>query len=133
MEICFCHPVCNKYHNRNCSVFLIWVVVALTGLEIIYQAYIRPVKKTSAEASVIYSSNPSHRLEINGVKESKDILPVFRQFVSETVLLGHNVAFDMKMLKVKEKTTGIKFLNPVIDTLLMSAASKKTYYARLKY
>ncbi len=109
------------------------MVVALTGLEITYQTYIRPIKKTSAEASVIYSSNPSHRLEINGVKESKDILPVFRQFVSETVLLGHNVAFDMKMLKVKEKATGIKFLNPVIDTLLMSAASKKTYYARLKY
>jgi DNA polymerase III subunit epsilon len=27
----------------------------------------------------------------------------------------------MKMLKVKEKSTGIKFLNPVLDTLLMSA------------
>jgi DNA polymerase-3 subunit epsilon len=80
------------------------VVVALTGLGIIYQAYIRPVKKTSAEASVIYSSNPSHRLEINGGKDIKDILPAFRQFVSETVLLGHNVAFDMKMLKVKEKS-----------------------------
>ena len=108
------------------------MVVGLTGLEIIYQAYIRPVKKTSAEASVIFSSNPSHRLEINGVKDIKDTLPVFRQFVFETVLFGHNVAFDMKMLKVKEKATGIKFLNPVIDTLLMSAASKKTYYARLK-
>ena len=35
--------------------------------------------------------------------------------------MGHNIAFDMKMLKVKEKATHIKFTNPVIDTLLLSA------------
>ena len=49
------------------------------------------------------------------------ILPLFRQFVSDTVLLGHNIAFDMKMLKVKESLTGIAFENPVLDTLLLSA------------
>jgi DNA polymerase-3 subunit epsilon len=49
------------------------------------------------------------------------VLPRFRQFAADTVLLGHNIAFDMKMLKVKETSTGIRFNNPTLDTLLLSA------------
>jgi DNA polymerase-3 subunit epsilon len=49
------------------------------------------------------------------------VLPRFRQFAEDTVLLGHNIAFDMKMLKVKETSTGIRFNNPTLDTLLLSA------------
>ena len=56
-----------------------------------------------------------------GKKDINTILPVFKKFTSDTVLVGHNIAFDMKMLKIKEKTTHIKFLNPVLDTLLLSA------------
>lgn len=49
------------------------------------------------------------------------VLPRFRQFVADTVLVGHNIAFDMKLLKLKEKTTRIRFTNLVLDTLLLSA------------
>ena len=51
----------------------------------------------------------------------KTILPRFQKFTAKTVLLGHNIAFDLKMLKVKEKSTGICFSNPALDTLLLSA------------
>jgi DNA polymerase-3 subunit epsilon len=33
----------------------------------------------------------------------------------------HNVAFDMRMLQMKEKATGIRFDNPVLDTMHLSA------------
>ncbi len=49
------------------------------------------------------------------------VLPDFKRYISETVILGHDVAFDMKMLGMKEKATGITFSNPVLDTLLLSA------------
>lgn len=51
----------------------------------------------------------------------EQVLPNFQRFVQDTVLVGHNVAFDMRMLQVKEAVTGIKFINPVLDTMLLSS------------
>lgn len=50
------------------------------------------------------------------------VLPKFQRFVQDTILVGHNVAFDMRMLQVKETITGICFKNPVLDTMLLSSA-----------
>ena len=51
----------------------------------------------------------------------EQVLPTFFQFCKDTVMLGHNVAFDMRMLQLKEDLTGVRFINPILDTMLLSA------------
>lgn len=57
---------------------------------------------------------------VRGKPTLKEVLPAFHAFTEDTVLVGHNVAFDMRFLTLKEKSTGIRFDQPVLDTLLLA-------------
>ncbi|MBK8182639.1 MAG: DNA polymerase III subunit epsilon [Candidatus Competibacteraceae bacterium] len=48
------------------------------------------------------------------------VLSQFHEYCHDTVLVGHNAAFDMRFLQMKETQTGIRFTQPVLDTLLLS-------------
>ena len=84
----------------------------------IFEELVDPKREIPIESYKIHGINYEM---VTGKKDINTILPLFKQFTADTVLAGHNIAFDMKMFKVKEKTTHIKFSNPVIDTLLLSA------------
>lgn len=72
---------------------------------------------------------PAAAEEVHGITDAmvrgqptiQQVLPQFLRFAEETVLVGHNVAFDLRMFETEEPVTGVKVNNPVLDTLLLSA------------
>jgi DNA polymerase-3 subunit epsilon len=84
----------------------------------IFEELVDPKRDIPMESYRIHGINYEM---VTGKKDIRTIMPAFKDYAAETVLLGHNIAFDMKMFKVKEKQTGIRLMNPVLDTLLLSA------------
>ena len=75
----------------------------------------RPIPRESTEV---------HGIDDAMVKGHKDIAPVlaaFSRFAHETVLVGHNAAFDMRFFQIKEGPTGVQLRMPVLDTMLLSS------------
>ena len=84
----------------------------------VFEQLVDPGRRMSAEATRITGIETSmlqHQPPIGKV------LPAFGQFCEDTVLVAHNAAFDMRFLRLKEETTGVRFTQPVLDTLLLSA------------
>lgn len=57
---------------------------------------------------------------VEGEADILTVIPAFRAWVGDAVLVAHNAAFDMRFLKLKEEASGVVWDNIVLDTLLLS-------------
>ncbi|MFW2331597.1 MAG: PolC-type DNA polymerase III, partial [Nitrospinota bacterium] len=76
------------------------------------------------ERDIPESSMEFHHISNDMVKGQpvlKEVIPQFLEFSSNGILLGHNVAFDLKFLNIELEAEGKEPLSiPTLDTLLIS-------------
>jgi DNA polymerase-3 subunit epsilon len=75
----------------------------------------RPIPRSSVAVHGIEPEN------LQGQPTIEQVLPHFYAFAEGAVLVAHNAAFDMKFLTLKQVQTGLRFDQPVLDTLLLSS------------
>ena len=83
-----------------------------------FEQLVNPGRHLSAESAPIHGITEDMLV---GQPTIAKVLPAFHAFAAETVLVAHNAAFDMRFLQLKEESTGLRFDQPVLDTLLLSA------------
>jgi DNA polymerase-3 subunit epsilon len=83
----------------------------------IFDQLIDTTRRIDPEALKIHGIGPE---VLRGQPTIDLVLPRFHGFCDETVLLGHNVAFDLRFFQIKEDRIGIRFRQPVLDTLLLA-------------
>jgi len=74
--------------------------------------------------SIPPSSTEVHGITDAMVQEAPDIDDVcrrFHKFATGAVLIAHNAPFDMEFLRRREEAIGLRFENPILDTVLLSA------------
>ncbi|WP_432695681.1 exonuclease domain-containing protein [Marinobacterium sp. YM272] len=84
---------------------------------------VNPGRPIPAESTAI------HGLIDSDVEHSPPIaviLPRFRQYLGQGVLVAHNAAFDLLAVRLPGAEAGIEFDRPVLDTLLLSRALDPT-------
>jgi DNA polymerase-3 subunit epsilon len=86
--------------------------------EEVFDELVDPRRAISLESVEVHGISP---WMVAGEPTSDEVLPRFARFAHDSVLLGHNVGFDLRFLERSGSAAGVRFAQPVLDTLLLSA------------
>jgi DNA polymerase-3 subunit epsilon len=94
------------------------IVAGKLRRESVFEQLVDPQRGVPEAGIAIHGIRPE---QLAGQPTIDAVLPAFADFAADTVLVAHNAAFDMRFLQIKEARTGVRFEQPVLDTLLLSA------------
>jgi DNA polymerase-3 subunit epsilon len=83
-----------------------------------FASLVDPQRTLSTASTAVHGITPEM---LRGQPSIENVLPRFHRFAEDTILVGHNAAFDMRFLQRNEARTRVRFEQPVLDTLLLSA------------
>ncbi len=81
------------------------------------QALVNPGRPISPEAVRYHSIDEQH---VHAPPDITAVLPKFKAFVGNAVLVGHYAGLELAFLRLRERACGVRFDNPVLDTKLLS-------------
>jgi DNA polymerase-3 subunit epsilon len=84
-----------------------------------FEQLVQPQRSVPAESTAIHGITPDM---LDGQPTIDAVLPSFVRFAEDTVLVGHNVSFDLQFLELAAAPTGVVISQPALDTLLLHAA-----------
>jgi DNA polymerase-3 subunit epsilon len=87
----------------------------------IFEKMVDPQRPLNPESAKVHGIDAGM---LAGQPRIEEVLPAFHKFCEDTVLVAHNAAFDMRFLELKEKSARVRFEQPVLDTLLLSAVAQ---------
>lgn len=106
-----------RQHDTIISLGACRIVNARLLADDTYDQRVDPQRPIPPASTAIHGLTDS---DVAGAPPLPEVLPRFRDYVGDAVLLAHNAAFDL--LALQPTGTGDEFRMPVLDTLLISRA-----------
>jgi DNA polymerase-3 subunit epsilon len=85
-----------------------------------FEQLVKPARGLRPESIRIHGIQPEM---LEGQPDVQQVLRSFQRFCEGTILVAHNAAFDMRLLQLQGEGAGLRFENPVLDTMLLSAVA----------
>jgi DNA polymerase-3 subunit epsilon len=82
-----------------------------------FELLANPERPIPALASSIHGI---HDDDVADAPPADEAVRRFHAFAGDAVLVGFNIAFDMRFLQLKQRRAGVRFDNPTLDALLLS-------------
>lgn len=102
-------------------------IIAIGGIRVVngrilsqevFESFVATSRPIASSAQEVHGISAAMLAE---APPAEQVLPRFADFCEDTVLLAHNGAFDLSFLSRQGSALSLRFSQPVLDTLLLSA------------